>query len=268
MRIIDAQIHLWAGPDAPPHHTRAPFTIDDALAAMNEAGIDRAVNCPAVWDADANAYAALAATDHPDRFATMAWFPLGPGGDRSLVESAMSAPGAVGLRFLLVDPADVARAADGGLDWLWRAADDRELPVALMVLPDDLPVIGTLAARFPRMRLTVDHLGALPWLRLPEAMAHLAALLDLARHPNVAVKATGIPGMATDPFPFPSTHDTLRRVVDAYGPDRVFWGTDITRMPCTWAECVTAFTEHLPWLTGRDLELVMGDAAAAWLRWP
>jgi len=27
------------------------------------------------------------------------------------------------------------------------------------------------------------------------------------------------------------------------------------------------FTEELPWLTGRDLELVMGRAVCAWLDW-
>jgi hypothetical protein len=33
----------------------------------------------------------------------------------------------------------------------------------------------------------------------------------------------------------------------------MFWGTDITRMPCSWRQCVTLFTEELPWLKGRAL---------------
>ena len=28
----------------------------------------------------------------------------------------------------------------------------------------------------------------------------------------------------------------------------MFWGTDITKMPCSWRQCVTMFTEELPWL--------------------
>jgi hypothetical protein len=47
----------------------------------------------------------------------------------------------------------------------------------------------------------------------------------------------------------------------------MFWGTDITRMPCSWRQCVTMFTEELPWLSGRDRELVMGRAVCAWLGW-
>ena len=54
---------------------------------------------------------------------------------------------------------------------------------------------------------------------------------------------------------------------DAFGPDRCFWGTDITRMPCSWRQCVTMFTEELPWLRGRDLERVMGAAIVDWLGW-
>jgi hypothetical protein len=31
--------------------------------------------------------------------------------------------------------------------------------------------------------------------------------------------------------------------------------------------CVTMFTEELPWLSGCDLELVMGRAVCDWLGW-
>ncbi len=48
----------------------------------------------------------------------------------------------------------------------------------------------------------------------------------------------------------------------------MFWGTDITRMPCSWQQCVSVFTEELPWLQGRDLDLVMGEALCNWVGWP
>jgi len=46
-----------------------------------------------------------------------------------------------------------------------------------------------------------------------------------------------------------------------------WWGTDITRMPCSYRQCVTMFTEELPWLQGRDKDLVMGQAIIDWLGW-
>ena len=54
---------------------------------------------------------------------------------------------------------------------------------------------------------------------------------------------------------------------ETFGPQRSFWGTDITRMPCSWKQCVTMFTEEMPWLKGRDLELVMGRALCDWIGW-
>src|SRR4029434_54289 len=38
----------------------------------------------------------------------------------------------------------------------------------------------------------------------------------------------------------------------------MFWGSDITKMPYSWRQCVTMFTEELPWLPERDKELIMG----------
>lgn len=267
MQITDAQIHLWNSASAPTHHWRAPYTVERALAEMDEAGVDRAVNCPALWDPNANDYAVQAALAHPDRFATMGWFPLDGPADESLVDTWMAKPGMRGLRFVLFAPQAGDLLASAALDWLWSAANRRQLPVGLMVMPQHLHLVGEIAARFPEMRLLMDHLAISPFEKLPHAADQLDALLDLARFPNVAVKATGVPSMATDDYPFQSTHAILRRTFDAFGAERTFWGTDITRLHCSWAECVSMFVDELPWLQGRDLELVMGQGVANWIGW-
>ncbi len=100
-----------------------------------------------------------------------------------------------------------------------------------------------------------------------EAFIHLDEMTALAKLPNVAVKMTGAPHYSTQPYPFRNIHDGLHRIFDAYGPDRLFWGTDITRMPCTYRQCVTFFTEALPWLRGQDLEKVMGRSLCKWIGW-
>src|SRR4029078_9594097 len=99
------------------------------------------------------------------------------------------------------------------------------------------------------------------------AMTHMPDLLGLAKYPNVAVKATGVPHYSSEPYPFPALHTYLRQVYDAFGPQRMFWGTDITKMPCSWHQCVTMFTEELPWLSDQDKALVMGEALCAWWGW-
>ena len=100
-----------------------------------------------------------------------------------------------------------------------------------------------------------------------EAFEKLPELLALARYPNVAVKATGAPNYSSEGYPFRSIQPYLRQVFDAFGPERMFWGTDISRMRPSYRECVTFFTEELPWLSERDKELIMGRALLAWLDW-
>jgi predicted TIM-barrel fold metal-dependent hydrolase len=175
----------------------------------------------------------------------------------------------LGLRYGFLQEPMRGWLADGTLDWLWAAAERAGVPIA-MLATDSLALIGRIAGRHPGLRLTIDHLGGrggTTTLKDAAAMEHMPELIKLARHPNVAVKATGAPGYCSGPYPFTSMHPYVRQIYDAFGPERMFWGTDITKMPCSWRQCVTMFTEELPWLSERDKELVMGRAVCAWWGW-
>ena len=99
------------------------------------------------------------------------------------------------------------------------------------------------------------------------AFANLPELLALARLPNVAVKLSGAPSYSSEAYPWRNIHGYIERIYNAFGPHRSFWGTDITRMPCSYRQCVTMFTEELPFLSGTDKELVMGRALCDWIGW-
>jgi predicted TIM-barrel fold metal-dependent hydrolase len=128
-------------------------------------------------------------------------------------------------------------------------------------------VVDRVAQQHPRLKLLIDHLGRAGAVKDEVAFANLPDLLALAKHPNVAVKATGAPSYSSESYPYRNIHTYLRQIYDAFGPRRMFWGTDITRMPCTWRQCVTLFTEELPWLSEPDKELIMGRALCDWLDW-
>src|ERR1700753_4215472 len=53
MMIADAQVHTWTAGSPPVVHRQAPFTNDELLRAMDEAGVDRAVLVPPGWDPEA-----------------------------------------------------------------------------------------------------------------------------------------------------------------------------------------------------------------------
>jgi predicted TIM-barrel fold metal-dependent hydrolase len=269
MLIVDAQVHIWSGgkPTNPNHRQVERFTKDDLLREMDAAGVDAAViHPPASWDPNSNELAVEAARAHPDRLAILGNFPLDRPESRGLIDGWKQRPGMLGLRFALLQPHQRAWWTDGTIDWLWPAAERAGLPVALLAA-GFMPNVKRVAERHPRLRLIIDHLGRPSGTKDDAAWASLPEMLALAGLPNVAVKATGAPSYSSAPYPYRNIHDHLRRIYDAFGPDRMFWGTDITRMPCTWRQCVTMFTEELPWLSARDQDKVMGRAVCAWLGW-
>jgi predicted TIM-barrel fold metal-dependent hydrolase len=268
---VDAQIHIWSGglPGNQAHRQVTEFTAAEAIALMDEGGVDAAVIHPPSWGKRDDELALDAVQAYPGRFAIMGKIPLDAPAGSARLATWRDQPGMLGLRYGFLREPERTWLADGTLEWLWAAAEQAGVPVA-MLATDSLREVGQIAERHPRLRLTIDHLGGRggnTTLKDDAAMTHMPELLALARHPNVAVKATGAPGYASGPYPFVSMHRYLKQIFDAFGPDRMFWGTDISKMPCSWRQCVTMFTEELPWLKGEDLEKVMGTAVCSWWGW-
>ena len=269
MFIVDAQVHVW-GPETPERpwpsgrsapHRLQPFSKDDLLKEMDAAGVARVVIVPPSWEGDRNDLALDAARLHPDRFGVMG---RPPASARSLGDWR-DAQGMLGLRVTSNTAEARALFADPA-GWVWSEAERAGLPV--MVSPSGLlPQVDRIAEYHPGLRLVIDHL-ALVRAKDDAAFVDLSQLLAVAKRPNVAVKASALPCYSSEGYPFHGLHPYIRRVFDSFGPRRVFWGTDLTRLPCTYRQAITLFTEELPWLSAADQEWVMGRAVCDWLGWP
>ncbi len=267
MRITDAQVHIWSsGTPSVNHRPVSAVSAAEMLAEMDAAGVDAAIIHPPGWDPNAEAVAAAARSASPDRFAILGSFPPHLPESRGLIAGWLRQPGMLGLRWALLHPDQRIWLDSGAMDWIWPEAERHGVPIALLAGPW-LDRFRAIAERHPGLRLIIDHCGLIRLKQDAAALANLDALLALAKLPNVAIKATGAPGYSTHPYPFRNLHDALHRIYDAYGPDRFFWGTDITRMPCSYRQCVTMFTEEMPWLAGREQARVMGEGIRAWLDW-
>ena len=270
--VVDSQLHLWQNSRMTAHHRQVPtYSYDDALAEMRLAGVDCAVlHPPSSLGEAANSYAVEAARKHPDRFCVLGHFDLARPDRESVVAHWREQPGMLGLRFALNQPHQQAWWTDCSLEWLWPACEKAELPLGLMPSGPNIAVMARIAAAHPRLKLIVDHLGrggVARKLTDDAVFADLDEMLALARYPNVAVKLSAAPTYSSHPWPYRNIHGYIRRIVETFGPERSFWGSDLTRIPCSYRECVTMFTEEMPWLKGRDLELVMGEAIVKWLGW-
>jgi L-fuconolactonase len=275
MTIIDAQVHIWAAntPERPwpAHgsyaHRAEPFGQEALLREMDAAGVDRVVIVPPSWEGERNDLALAAARLHPERFAIMGRLAIERPESRQLVATWKNQPGMLGVRLTLTRDHHRVWLSDGTADWFWEAAERYAIPVMVSV-SGSVPQIAAVAARHPGLRLVIDHLALSGNVRNEALGPALAPVLTLAPYANVAVKATALPCYVTEAYPFPSLHPHIRRVVEAFGPQRVFWGTDLTRLPCPYRQAVTLFTEELDFLSAADKEWIMGRGIATWLNWP
>jgi len=276
IKIVDAQVHMWAPstPERPwgpitaemkPQRERA-FMLPDLIAEMKAAGVDRVIIVPPAWEGLRNDYAIEAVRMYPDRFAIMGRIALEKPESRSLIADWKKQPGMLGVRITFHQDSQRQWLSDGTVDWFWPAAEKAGLGV-MIYTPGNLPPVRGIAERYPSLKLIIDHMAIPRGTKDDAAFAHINELCSFARFPNVAVKATALPCYSNEPYPHPKLHAYVRRAYEAFGPKRLFWGSDLTRLPCSYSLCKTMFTEEMKWLSNSDLKWIMGKGICEWLGW-
>lgn len=272
MVIIDSQVHIWSTgqpsrtPGAIHGHRAEPLGKDELLEKMNEAAIDRVIIVPPSWQGDSNDLALEAARLHPDRFAVMGRLSIEHRESEALLPTWRKQQGMLGIRLTFQRDHQRGWLRDGTADWFWGAAERYDIPV-MVHAPGSMSEIAKVAEHHPRLRLVIDHLGLRGFIGAGALGEALQPVITLARYPNVAVKASALPCFVLESYPFRSLYPHIRRIVEAFGPRRVFWGTDLSRLPCTYRQAVTLFTEELSFLSNTEREWILGRGIAEWLQW-
>lgn len=276
--VVDSQVHLWAAdsperPWLPGQAWRSrgvpPMDAPTMIRHMDETGIDRAIIVPPSFEGDRNDVALDAVRQFPDRFAIMGRIPLDPPAPDAL-KRWREQPGMLGVRMTFHVDYQKKGLHDGTADWFWPAAEAAGLPV--MVLPTgSLPEMADIARRHPRLKMIIDHCSLhriSPDQPYTLDRAEVDRLVSLASLPNVAVKISALPFFSNEPYPFRDIQPVARAVLEAYGPRRTFWGSDMTRLRCTYREALDYFTIAMDGISAEDKEWVLGRALCEWLGWP
>ena len=240
MLIVDSQVHAWSKGESTGPHRRSPITRAVLEAEMAAAGVARVVLVPPLWDPGGNDYSLSLARAEPDRYAVMGLLEPGATDPCGRLRTWQKHPGMLGIRFLFNTKDRIAPLLEGRFAQLWTVAEAMDLVVALLI-PGALNLVDEISRRHPRLRIIVDHLGVPRGSSGPAAFDHLPALLALAARPNVYVKAAGVGDYALDPYPFRSLEKVLRRIFDSFGPERILWGSDLSRLHHPYRQCVSHF---------------------------
>jgi predicted TIM-barrel fold metal-dependent hydrolase len=275
--IIDGHAHLVASdvtryPPTPISgrldRVLEPYTAEDLISQMDANGIDRAV---AVQRAHVygfnNDYVADAAAQYPDRLVAVGMIDTLDPQAPELVRYWVLERGMVGIRMTeSVKGSDSTWVAGPIAREVWRVATELRVSVCLHFMrwnrEQCLVALMSMCERFPNTKVVVDHFSNLIGEQgAPDhGVDHL--LHELVAFPTVFQKFTTINlsklaslGLAAAPM--------VRRVVDAFGAERVMWGSDVAQSKGTYAELVQLAKDATASLNEREAREVLSTTAMA-----
>ena len=236
MTVVDAHVHVWAAAsDARARgRPRRPGEVVPAVGRtvgqLDAAGIERAVLIQPSRLGTDHRYLLQTAASNPVRFTTVL---LGLPSSALAAEQAWRAatedPSVGGIRLPALVWPDRDWFGPGAAE-LWGLARRRELSVSILAAPVQLTRLLRPAEHYGEVRVLIDHLGC---PELADMAEWTTALRRLAACPNVFVKVSALGGMTREPWPFAGTWDWVRAAVQAFGPDRLLWGSDFPYLGAT-----------------------------------
>ncbi|GAA4467478.1 hypothetical protein GCM10023189_51200 [Nibrella saemangeumensis] len=265
--VIEWNAHIFS-PDLQrfPFHPQAVYKPDvskqpaDPLAAylkhLDEEKIDRAVIVHPEPYGDDHALILDCLKREPNRLrGTTLYYPNDPNAPKKLAALVRQEPRIVATRFHAHRGKEsyLNTFADPGVRALWKQAVDNDLIIELHIGPNYARQAGDAIAAFPGCKVLIDHLAE-PNMGTG---VEFADVLDLARFPNVYMKLSGLEYFATDKPYFESALPFTRRVIQAFGVDRMVWGSGSPII----------VDKHMPGYTEADRAKVKGGNLRKLLNW-
>jgi len=235
MIIVDTHCHTGADKYEP---------IESLLFHMEQANVSKAVLIQHAGNAD-NRYHVQCLRSYPNCFASAMIVEANNTGEKI---DFWAEQGIVGIRL----HADSRADTDDPLAH-WRAADRLNLVVSV---PCSVPTLlgdkfRQILTTFPDLKIVIEHLGGANHSMKPPYQ-EFKAMLRLSKYPNLLIKLPGFGEFCQLPYPFTDVPPVARMVVDAFGPQRVMWGSDYP--PVSTREGYTHSLEF-PWDYFSDLSL-------------
>lgn len=232
LEIIDAQIHEPTVGREPDDYVKSQMTlwqVELAREAMDAIGVDAALAVTS------DAFVEVGNERYPGRFPGVHTFFHTHEDLEGEVRRIAAHKDMVAGRCLVGDfMTAVMRKEffDGVFDIVYKTAEEVGLPL-FNSTHGGCKHIGPVAEKHPNLKLIVDHIGVAQHpVSPPETMTWgpFEDLLELAKYPNVYVKLCGAPLLSQENYPYADVWPNLHRLFDAFGYDRVMWGSDYTRL--------------------------------------
>ncbi len=239
-----------------------PSTVNTLIAQMDAAGVDKAavVHSSTTYGFD-NSYVVDACNAHPDRL-------IAVGSVDVLAPDAVTTirqwvdRGLAGLRVFTggstkeFDPSELddARAYPA-----WELLGDLGLTMCIQTGPVGLPAVVALARRFPNVPIILDHLGR-PDVTDGAPYAAAQSLFDIAPIESIYLKLT--PRIMGDVKKGAASPESFfPKLVDAFGAQRLAWGSNYPTSEGTLADIKATAQDRLACLSDEDRSWIFAKTA-------
>lgn len=239
-----------------------PTTVETLIAAMDEAGVARAavVHSSTTYGFD-NSYVVDGCAKYAERLVAVGSVDVLQA-DAPQVIRGWAERGLAGLRLFTggsTKDFDPSELDDPRSFPAWELCGELGLPMCIQTGPIGLPQVTALARRFPNVRIVLDHL-ARPEVADGAPYAKAQSLFDLAELPNIYLKLT--PRIFGDVKKDQASAETFfPRVADAFGAQRLAWGSNYPTSPGTLADILATAQAGLACLSEADRAWIFGDTA-------
>lgn len=271
--IVDIHPHIISDdenryPPAPLFGTRSdwskerPVTVESLIEAMDAAGVAKAavVHSSTTYGFD-NSYVVEGCAQYPDRLVAVGSVdvlqPDAPKRIREWVELGLA-----GLRLFTggsTKEFDPSELDDERSFPAWELCGELGLPMCIQTGPSGLPQVTRLARRFPSVAIVLDHL-ARPEVGDGMPYTKAQSLFDLAAFDNIYLKLT--PRIFGDVRKENASAESFFPcVVDAFGAQRLAWGSNFPTSPGTLAQILATAQTGLASLREEDREWIFGKTA-------
>jgi predicted TIM-barrel fold metal-dependent hydrolase len=273
MNFIDIHPHIISDdetryPPAPLFGKRSdwsqerPSTVESLIAAMESAGVAKAavVHSSTTYGFD-NSYVVDGCNQYPDRLVAVGSVDM-LADDVAATIKGWADKGLAGLRIFTggstkdFDPSELDNPKSFKA---WEMLAELGLPMCIQTGPTGLPQVAMLAKKFPSVNIILDHLGRPDVLDGPP-YANAASLFEIADIPNIFMKLT--PRIFGDVKKDKASAETFfARVVEAFGAQRMAWGSNFPTSPGPLAEILATAQAGLASLSAEDQAWIFGKTA-------
>jgi predicted TIM-barrel fold metal-dependent hydrolase len=230
--FIDAHVHIWT-PDVEryplaPGYAKAQmvipsFTPEELFAHSRPCGVGRIVLIQMSYYAGDNSYMLDMMQKHKGIFSGVAI--VDQNGDCPAKMRELARQGVRGFRIVAGNEVPDRWLGGDAMAAMWKCAADEGLAICPLVDPRFLPSLDAMCRRFPRTPVVIDHfarIGIDGEIRRED----LDNLCGLARHKSVRVKVSAYYALGKKKAPYLDLAPMIRRLLDAFGPDRLMWASD------------------------------------------